>query len=548
MSFRVPALCAVPSGAAKIPMLSSRAANVWLAVLVAVFGLWSAEIILSMSVLAPDGHRYFTLFDDAMISMRYAWNLTQGHGLVWNTGERVEGYTDPLWVAIMAGCMIVLGHDWAPLAVSCIGAALVIATAFVIGRVTESLLASQPEARLAGLLAAVLVLLYYPLLFWSLCGLEVSLLAFLVACQAWLLTREMGGDRRRVLLYASVALALLAYAARPDGLINVLALAGALIYRRIRRRDPGIWRDLMAGAAIVAVPAALHMAWRHAYYRAWLPNTYVLKVAGYAPAWRLSNGLHFIVPFLGQTAPLVAVAVLGALTQAGRRPMCLWLLSPLATAIAYQVYVGGDAFPLWRQLAPSMILVLALAGIALVRSFAIRPRVLAGASVATVLCAIALVDWRYASELILAKRPFLATQARELTLEGLALRASLHPNARILAFWAGNLPYYWRGPADDALGKTDATIASQLPHHEPRWLGMTGVPGHSKYDLARSIEGRSPDIIQRWIYADQDMSAYVQQNYVRIRAQGFDFCARRASAGVDWLLTPDAGPCVAGSP
>jgi hypothetical protein len=27
---------------------------------------------------------YFVLFDDAMISMRYARNLVEGHGLVWN--------------------------------------------------------------------------------------------------------------------------------------------------------------------------------------------------------------------------------------------------------------------------------------------------------------------------------------------------------------------------------------------------------------------------------------------------------------------------------
>jgi hypothetical protein len=47
--------------------------------------------------------RYFSLFDDAMISMRYARNLAHGYGLVWNPGgERIEGYTNPLWVLYMA--------------------------------------------------------------------------------------------------------------------------------------------------------------------------------------------------------------------------------------------------------------------------------------------------------------------------------------------------------------------------------------------------------------------------------------------------------------
>ena len=49
-----------------------------------------------------DGTRYYVLFDDAMISMRYAYNLAHGNGLVWNVGERVQGFTNPLWVLYMA--------------------------------------------------------------------------------------------------------------------------------------------------------------------------------------------------------------------------------------------------------------------------------------------------------------------------------------------------------------------------------------------------------------------------------------------------------------
>ena len=51
------------------------------------------------------GRLYFSLFDDAMISMRYAANLAHGHGLVWNPGQPpVEGYTNfgwTLWMALL---------------------------------------------------------------------------------------------------------------------------------------------------------------------------------------------------------------------------------------------------------------------------------------------------------------------------------------------------------------------------------------------------------------------------------------------------------------
>jgi len=43
-----------------------------------------------------DGKTYYVLFDDAMISMRYARNLANGAGLVWNPGgERVQGFSNP---------------------------------------------------------------------------------------------------------------------------------------------------------------------------------------------------------------------------------------------------------------------------------------------------------------------------------------------------------------------------------------------------------------------------------------------------------------------
>ena len=53
----------------------------------------------------PDGdQQVFVLWDDAMISMRYARNLANGHGLVWNPGEEaVQGYTNLGQTLVMAG-------------------------------------------------------------------------------------------------------------------------------------------------------------------------------------------------------------------------------------------------------------------------------------------------------------------------------------------------------------------------------------------------------------------------------------------------------------
>ena len=53
-----------------------------------------------------EGRRYYCLNDDAMISMRFADNLAAGHGLVWNPGEYVQGYTNLGWTLWMALSLI----------------------------------------------------------------------------------------------------------------------------------------------------------------------------------------------------------------------------------------------------------------------------------------------------------------------------------------------------------------------------------------------------------------------------------------------------------
>ena len=48
------------------------------------------------------GETHFVVRDDAMIAMRYAKSIAAGLGPVYNPGERVEGYTGPLWVLLLA--------------------------------------------------------------------------------------------------------------------------------------------------------------------------------------------------------------------------------------------------------------------------------------------------------------------------------------------------------------------------------------------------------------------------------------------------------------
>ena len=58
--------------------------------------------IVAAAVLLPHAHLFDFVTDDAFISFRYARNLALHGQLVFNLGERVEGYTNFLWTVILA--------------------------------------------------------------------------------------------------------------------------------------------------------------------------------------------------------------------------------------------------------------------------------------------------------------------------------------------------------------------------------------------------------------------------------------------------------------
>ncbi len=59
---------------------------------------------LSIVVIAAIGWAWHLrwIADDAFIAFRCARHWADGHGLVFNVGERVEGYTNFLWTALIA--------------------------------------------------------------------------------------------------------------------------------------------------------------------------------------------------------------------------------------------------------------------------------------------------------------------------------------------------------------------------------------------------------------------------------------------------------------
>lgn len=197
--------------------------------------------------------------DDAFISLRYARNLIEGHGLVFNLSEPpLEGYSNFLWVLLEA-TGLALGAAPGPLAsgLSMMAAALAVVTTFALARRLGVL-----DRDWTAMIAAVAFASTTTMRVWSQAGLEGPLLAAAMTAACLHLARYLETNRRADLADAA-AWCVLAPLIRPEGHLLPLVVGAALLGRRREARrapdtsdvlPPG---DVASALALVAVGTAL---------------------------------------------------------------------------------------------------------------------------------------------------------------------------------------------------------------------------------------------------------------------------------------------------
>lgn len=290
-------------------------------------------------------YREWTI-DDAAISYAYARNLVDGWGLVpFPGGERIEGYSNPLWVACIA-VWEVLGIDGftsAKWMVAVLGSA----TIYLVWKLARKAL---PEDDGPGALIAPLALgvsAHHAI--WAASCLENSLFTFLVVGGILALLTDLESDRwpRSPLWFLGVGLT------RPEGILYA-ALAGGWWAIWCVADGKG-WRKILAWAGIYWVPYGAFLAWR-VWYFAWpLPNTYYAKVLsqGSFPLRWYARGWEQIRDFADRlwTGFFLPIYALGLIGFTGWRR---WAYGVVFAVFAVLLLIPGPdwlkALSFWPQL------------------------------------------------------------------------------------------------------------------------------------------------------------------------------------------------------
>lgn len=271
------------------------------------------------------------IMDDAFISFRYAQNLINGHGLVWNIGERVEGYSNFSWTMLVA--LFLWFNVPAETFTHLAGITLHVGCILVTYQLALKVLKSRDWS----LLVMILVGTSYTVSGMATSGLETPLqmLLFLLAGYLYALGVEDGWTNRRILwLSLTLNFALLT---RPDSIVLAGAAAVGLFFTSKQWNNKRITSFVVPFLLI----ALTFSVWKLSYYGSILPNSYYAKVRG---ASGLFYGLFYVylfsVTYLYLPFILMSAWKTKDLCRENRivghiALFCgVWLL--------YIVYVGGD--------------------------------------------------------------------------------------------------------------------------------------------------------------------------------------------------------------
>ncbi len=299
--------------------------------------------------------------DDAFIFFRYARNLLDGTGLVYNRGDMVEGFTSPAWLLFIAAAGA-LGCDllWAAKLSGIVLTAAAVGLCFSV--------ATRIAGRTAGLACGLALACSQLLLSWAGSGMDVALFVCFECLLLALFLEDAVSGRALALTVVGVFI-------RPEAYVFLGCYWGWQLWRSWRRGTFAGTAPYALGAVLAAL---LPFLLRWLYYGRLLPNTYYAK-----SMLTLADGLDYVTALARYLSwPLCTIAAIGAALSLRSRP---WVAIGLSAALTLLVAIGGDMLSLRLGLfvVPWLIVAVAVA----LESLPTFTRALVAAGIAAVLVA-----------------------------------------------------------------------------------------------------------------------------------------------------------------
>jgi hypothetical protein len=332
--------------------------------------------IYALSLVVFGAILYENLFfvtDDTFITFRYAQNLLDGNGLVYNAGQYVEGYTNFLFVLLLAFFKL-LGAEFLATA-----RVLSLVSFIAIYALVVYYIRIRTKNYFLAAISGFFMCASYPFVTWVMGAMEGHVATLFVTVATVLLLRVLEEETvPSHWKWVSGGCFALAYLTRPDMVVfpvavcAVLSACACLAYKRKQETNTHI-KLIIALLAPVLITLLLHYTWRWFYYGQLLPNTYYAKVSGISLQVLALNGVGYVwsyiltPPFLLMWTAITALCVLWSRQEAKANSV---LLAMIAVYLVYVIRIGGDWMPIFRFFVPLFPLIVLLAA----RSYKVEGR------------------------------------------------------------------------------------------------------------------------------------------------------------------------------
>lgn len=429
------------------------------------------------------------IHDDAYITLRYVNNYINGNGIVWNPGEYVQGYTNFLYLQLIA---IFNSLTSVNLEASARWIGVISFVAIVFGMLANRHLYSKEDTPVwFKNFPALIVVTSSPLILWSIGGLETVLYSALVFYGFMGLFRvieEKTKTKFLTLCISGVALGL-SFLCRPDGAIFILLAGTGFLLRFLVLQKKANLLQLTLLVISVSIIVLPYLYWQYQYYGDIFPNTYYAK-SGAPFLLSLKQGLSYFLNFT--TTPIfLPIFLLGSIIIATLRKgwdeVSLFILVIISIYSIYLVKVGGDHMWAFRMIVPLIPFMVILTFRLLVNSIVLskKPYML-------ILSIAGLIGLQLFSYNLQPKSDPAARVGKAI---GLYINENWPPNSLVALNTAGSTPYFAPNiQFIDMIGLNDAVIAKREVTQDDIVAFGQNWPGHLKGDGAYIIE-RAPDYI-----------------------------------------------------
>lgn len=482
----------------KLPENKNKLLNKYFIFIISFFILYC--LFLSWSFL-------FQNVDDAYISFRYGRNLVQGNGLVFNPGEKVEGYTNFLWTIITSPFTIIETIDisYFALTLGLIFTLVNISIILKIIRLFSSYFSNKPAYLI--LLPVIFFVLDDSVAFWAIGGMEFPLFTLLILSAAYYYFRINEKPWNHVFVTVFFMLCTLT---RPEGnMLFALTMFHMLLKRGM---IDGFKRKFIQMLGLYAIFTFIYYGYKYLYYGYFIPNTFYAKGVTDIQM-NLILGFKYLALCIGSRFYIFLFILFVPFKSDFRDFKLSYLLLFSAVYIFYLVFVGGDWMIANRFFVPLIPFLYILSSIGITYAIdklfkyykAYDEKTLLRATkyvngmvrlLCTALLIVTLVLLEYRQLIIKDNN---ANYELQWSMFGKWLKNNVSPNTVIAVGPAGKIPYYSELYTIDMWGLNNEHIA--------KVKSKKLQAGHKKFDFEYVLSLNPEFIIGYAGFTDEDIPA-----------------------------------------